>query len=76
MGRSSGGELSSGGGSTEMISDGRTDANRKVPVKGVSQNLLPTAQVCGLGGWAFLIAAPGTGRVIPTCSATSFQVRP
>jgi hypothetical protein len=37
-------QLSPGGGSTEMISDGRTDANRKVLVKGVDENLLPTAK--------------------------------
>jgi hypothetical protein len=27
-----------------MISDGRSDANRKVLIKGVGQDLLPTAQ--------------------------------
>jgi hypothetical protein len=35
-------ELSPGGGSTEMISDGCTDTNREVPIKGVGENLLPT----------------------------------
>jgi hypothetical protein len=37
------GELSSGGSSTEMISDGCPDANRTVLVKGVGENLLPAA---------------------------------
>jgi hypothetical protein len=40
-------ELSAGGDSTEMISDGRTDANCKVLVKGVGENLLPEAQAWG-----------------------------
>ena len=39
-----GSQLSPGRGSTEMISDGRTNANRKVLIKGVGENLLPTAQ--------------------------------
>ena len=32
--------------------DGSTDTNSKVLVKGVGENLLPTAQAWGLGGWA------------------------
>ena len=44
-----GGELSSAGGAAEMINDSRSDANRKVLIKGVSEHLLPTAQACGLG---------------------------
>jgi hypothetical protein len=40
------------GRSTEMINDGSTDTNSKVLVKGVGENLLPTAQAWGLGGWA------------------------
>ena len=36
----------------QMISDRRTDANGKVLVKRVGENLLPTAQAWGLGGWA------------------------
>jgi hypothetical protein len=38
------GELGTGWGSTEMISDGCPDANSEVLVKGVGENLLPTAQ--------------------------------
>jgi hypothetical protein len=37
-------ELSPGGRSTKMISDSCAYANRKVLVKGVGENLLPTAQ--------------------------------
>ena len=47
-GSSGSGELSSGGRSTEMISDGCADANRKVLVERVGENLLPTAQAWGL----------------------------
>ena len=43
-GSSGGGELSSGGGSTKMISDGCLYAYREVLVKGVRENLLPSAQ--------------------------------
>jgi hypothetical protein len=44
MGRSSSSsELSPRGGSTEMISNGRPYANRKVLIKGVGEHLLPTA---------------------------------
>jgi hypothetical protein len=63
MGGSSGsGELDAGGGSTEMIGDGCSYANRKVLIKSVGENLLPTAQA-----WRFwrsdpLIAAPDTGN--------------
>jgi hypothetical protein len=42
-GSSCGSQLSPGGCSTEMISDGRSNANRKVLVKGVGEHLLPTA---------------------------------
>jgi hypothetical protein len=38
------GELSPGRASTEMISDGSSDTNRKVLVKRLGENLLPTAQ--------------------------------
>ena len=61
-GSSCGSELSPGGGSTEMISDGCTDANRKVLVKGVGENLLPTAQAWGLWRPGPPVAAPGTGN--------------
>jgi hypothetical protein len=37
-------QLRAGRGSAEMISDGRTDADGKVPVNRVGENLLPTAQ--------------------------------
>jgi hypothetical protein len=43
-GSSGSGQLSPGRGSTEMISDGCMDADRKVLVKCVGENLLPTAQ--------------------------------
>jgi hypothetical protein len=53
VGRSSGsGELSPGRGSTEMISDRRTDANGKLLVKRVRENLPPTAQCGEFGGRA------------------------
>jgi hypothetical protein len=38
-----GGEFSASGGSAEMISDGCTYANCMVLIKGVGENLLPTA---------------------------------
>lgn len=53
-------QLSPGGGSTEMISDGCPDPNRKVPVQGVSENLLPTAQSWRLCRPGFPVAAPCT----------------
>ena len=43
-GSSCGGELSTGGGSAEMISDGCSYANRKVLVQRIGENLLPSAQ--------------------------------
>ena len=55
-------QLSPGGRSTEMISDGCSDANRKVLVKGVGENLLPTAQTWGLWRPGPPVAAPGTGN--------------
>jgi hypothetical protein len=36
-----------------MISDGCSDANRSVLVKGVVEHLLPSAQSRGVGGEAF-----------------------
>jgi hypothetical protein len=42
-GTSCGGQLSPGGRSAQMISDGCSDANSKVLVKRVGENLLPTA---------------------------------
>jgi hypothetical protein len=55
-------QLSPGGRSTEMISDGSPDANRKVVVKGVGEDLLPTAQASGLGRSGPPVAAPGAGN--------------
>jgi hypothetical protein len=50
MGGSSGSsEFSRGRGPSEMISDGGSHTNRKILVKGVGENLLPTAQAWGLG---------------------------
>jgi hypothetical protein len=51
-------ELSPSGCSTEMISDGRSNANRKVAVKGVGENLLPTAQAWRPGAPGLPVAAP------------------
>ena len=61
-GSSCGSQLSPGGRSAEMISDGRPDANRKVLVKCVGENLLPTAQAWGLGRPGPPVAAPGAGN--------------
>ena len=55
-------QLSPGGGSTEMISDGRSDPNSMVLVEGVSKNLLPTSQGWGLWRPSPAVAAPGTGH--------------
>jgi hypothetical protein len=44
-----GGELTSGGCSTKMISDGCAYADGKVLIKRVGENLLPTAQARRLG---------------------------
>ena len=55
-------QLSPGGRSAEMISDGRSDANRKVLIKCVGENLLPTAQAWGLWRPGPPVAAPGTGN--------------
>jgi hypothetical protein len=52
-GSSGGGELSSGGRSTKMISDSFTYANRKVLIKRIGEHLLPAAQARRLGGRAF-----------------------
>ena len=69
-------QLGPGRGSTEMISDGRSDTNGKVLVKRVGENLLPTAQTWRLErpGPPERLQAPEA--VISTCSATSFHVRP
>jgi hypothetical protein len=45
-----------------MISNGRSYANRKVLIKGVSENLLPMAQAWGLWRSGPPVAAPGTGN--------------
>ena len=63
VGSSSGSnQLSPGGRSTEMISDGRPDAKCKVLIKCVGKNPLPTAQTWPFGWPGSLIAAPGTGN--------------
>jgi hypothetical protein len=62
MGGSSRGELSSSGRSTEMINDGRSDADRQVLIKGVGKHLLPTAQACRLRRPGPAVAAPDTGN--------------
>jgi hypothetical protein len=51
-------QLSRGGRSAEMISDGCTNANRKVLVQGVGDHLLPTAQAWRLRRSGPPIAAP------------------
>jgi hypothetical protein len=62
VGRSSGSsQLSPGGRSIEMISDSCTDAKCKVLVKGVGENLLPTAQAWGPRAQGPPVAAPGAG---------------
>ena len=53
-------ELGTGGGSTEMISDGCSDANCTVLLEGVGENLLPTAQPWRPGWLGLPIAAPCT----------------
>jgi hypothetical protein len=45
-----------------MIRDGCTNANRKVLVKVISENLLPTAQAWRLGWLGPPVAAPGAGN--------------
>jgi hypothetical protein len=55
------GELSSGGDSAEMISDGCPYANRKVLIKRVGENLLPTAQARRLWRPGPPVTAPSTG---------------
>jgi hypothetical protein len=53
-------ELSTSWGSAEMISDGCAYANRKVLVKGINEDLLPTAQARGLWWPGPPVAAPRT----------------
>ena len=55
-------QLSPGGRSAEMISYGRTNANRKVLIKCLGENLLPTAHTWRFGWQRPLVAAPGTGN--------------
>jgi hypothetical protein len=61
-GSSCGGELSTCGGSTEMISDGRSDADRKMLINCIGENLLPSAQAWKLRRPGPPVAAPGTGN--------------
>jgi hypothetical protein len=61
VGRSScGSQLSPGGRSTEMISDRRPDANGKILVECVGEQLLPTAQAWGPRRPGPPVAAPST----------------
>ena len=60
-GSSSSSQLSPGGSSTEMISNGCPDPNRTVLVKGVGENLLPTAQPWRLWRPGLPVATPGAG---------------
>jgi len=69
-------KLSPGGGSTEMISDRGSDANRKVPVKFIGEHLLPTAQTWRLWRPSPPVRLQAPETVISTCSAISGQVRP
>ena len=59
-----------------MIADGSPYANSKVPVQRVGEHLLPTAEPRGLWRPGLPVATPHTETVMPTCSATSFQVSP
>jgi hypothetical protein len=61
-GSSGSSELGPGGTSAEMISDRCSDANGKVPVKGVGEHLLPSAQSGRLWRPGPAVAAPGTGN--------------
>jgi hypothetical protein len=54
-------ELSAGGDSAEMISDGCSDANGKILIKGIGENLLPTAESWRLWRPGSPVAAPDTG---------------
>jgi len=54
---SRGGELRTGGPSAEMISDGRSYANRQIVVKRLGENLLPPAQSRRLLGLWLPVAA-------------------
>jgi hypothetical protein len=55
-------QLGTGGRSTEMISDSRSNANREVLVKCVGENLLPTTQAWDLSPPGPPVAAPRTGN--------------
>jgi hypothetical protein len=62
-------------GSAEMIRDGCAYANRKVLMKVVSENLLPTAQAWNFGGQALRQRLQAPDTAMSTCFATSFQIR-
>jgi hypothetical protein len=53
-------ELSTGRSSAEMISDGCSDADGKVLIKGIRENLLPTAQAWRLWVSGSPVTAPDT----------------
>jgi hypothetical protein len=59
---SCGSQLSPGGGSTEMISNRRSDANGKVLVKRIGEHPLPTTQAWGLWRPGPPVAAPSPGN--------------
>ena len=72
---SCGNQLSPSGFSTEMISDGCTDANCKVQVKRVREHLLPAAQPLGALVVGPTVAARGTrnGHIDLFCHVTPGQ---
>jgi hypothetical protein len=55
-------QLSSGGGATEMINNGRSNADRKVLVKRLCEDLLPTAQARRLWWPGVPLATPCPGN--------------
>jgi hypothetical protein len=55
-------EFSSGGCSAEMISNACPDADGKVLIKGICENLLPAAQAWRLGWSGPPVAAPSAGN--------------
>jgi hypothetical protein len=70
------GELGPGGRSAEMVSDGSTDADRKVLIKSIGENLLPSTQSWLLWRPGPPVAAPCTRNGHINLLGTSVQVRP
>jgi hypothetical protein len=62
-------QLSSGGGATEMIDDGRSNTDRKVLVKRLCEHLLPSAQMRRLWrpGFPVTTPRPGNSHIDPFC---------